>query len=150
MYCERTILSLFSLILSLNAYSFIGQDTCASMAKYSPGSDTVVTSEHPILILNQSINSNSFTWYVNDSVSSSAKDLVLNPTTGVIKIMLVASNGGCNDTAYSYVILEGNIRGQYDDFKSNITLPERLWNHFVLPGTNQTDTFFQEIISYHR
>ncbi len=120
MYCERTILSLFSLILSLNAYSFIGQDTCASMAKYSPGSDTVVTSEHPILILNQSINSNSFTWYVNDSVSSSAKDLVLNPTTGVIKIMLVASNGGCNDTAYSYVILEGNIRGQYDDFQKAI------------------------------
>ena len=134
MYCERTILSLFSLILSLNAYSFIGQDTCASMAKYSPGSDTVVTSEHPILILNQSINSNSFTWYVNDSVSSSAKDLVLNPTTGVIKIMLVASNGGCNDTAYSYVILEGNIRGQYDDFQKQYNSPGTAMEPFCFTG----------------
>jgi gliding motility-associated-like protein len=132
MYCERTILSLFSLILSIHAYSLSEQDTCASMAKYLPDGDTVVTYENPILLSNQSLNSNSFAWYVNGSLSGSARDFLFNPTIGVNEIMLVASNGTCSDTARSYVILEGNTGVQYGNFQKKYNPPGEAMEPFCL------------------
>src|SRR4029077_2959807 len=58
----------------------------------------------PVLLTNQSINAASYSWYINGSYSSSAKDIVIYPVTGVNEIMLVASNGMCNDSVYSYII----------------------------------------------
>ena len=132
MYFERTILSLFSLILSIHAYSLSGQDTCAIRAKYLPDGDTVVTNENPILFLNQSLNSNSFAWYINGSFSTSSRDLLLNPTVGVSEIMLVAANGTCNDTMYSFVILEGNSQTQFGNFQKKYNPPGETMEPFCL------------------
>jgi gliding motility-associated-like protein len=134
MYFERTILSLFSVILTLHVYSSNAADTCGVKAKYSPGADTVVSNENPILILNQSINSNSFNWYTNDSFISAGKDLLLYPIAAVTEIMLVASNGICNDTAYSYVILNGNFSGQYNNFQKQYNPPGEAMDPFCITG----------------
>jgi gliding motility-associated-like protein len=159
MYCGRIIWSVLSLIPALNAFSLseygtskasvaiydpaekfcpaelfflLPSDSCATKAKYSPGGDTVVSNGNPLLFVNQSINSNSLTWYINGSFSSSGEDLLLNPLTGVNEIMLVASSGICIDTAYSYIILDGIVPGQYSNFQKQYNPAGKAMEPFCL------------------
>ncbi len=117
----RIILIVWSFLPALHSYSLneygASGDTCTTLAKYSPGEDTVVSNGKPLFIVNQSINASSYSWYINDSFSSAGNNLLLNPLAAVNEIMLVASNGLCQDTAYSFVILQQALPGQYDDFQ---------------------------------
>src|ERR1700693_911437 len=116
MYLIRIIWCVFLFVLSLNVYGLNGSvppiektvirsvlsDSCSLKAKYFPGSDTVVSNGSPIFFENQSLNSSSFSWFINGVFTSSQKDFTLNPSLGVNEIMLVASNGICTDTSFSY------------------------------------------------
>jgi gliding motility-associated-like protein len=131
MYLERIICGVFLFVLSLNVYGLNGyvsivekavirsvlSDTCSVKAKYSPGGDTVVSSGNPIILENQSLNSNSISWFINGLFTSSQADLIFYPSSVVNEIMLVAYNGICTDTAYSYIILNGSVPGQYNNFQ---------------------------------
>ena len=122
---------MFLFVLSLNVYGLNGSvspvekavitsvlsDSCSLKAKYFPGSDTVVSNGNPIVLENQSLNSNSIAWLINGLFTSSQADLIFYPSLGVNEIMLVASNGICTDTAYSYIILNGSVPGQYSNFQ---------------------------------
>src|SRR5450432_800793 len=111
-----TILPVFCFLFLLNA-DCCGQtrqslpDPCGVHAKFSPAQDTVVINGNPVLLTNQSTNAISYSWYINGAYFSPAKDLTISPVTGVNEIMLVASNGTCNDTAYSYIIWHGAAAG---------------------------------------
>ena len=128
---ERVILCVFLFVLSLNLYGLSGSvspiekavitsvlsDSCSLKAKYFPGSDTVVSSLNPIIFVNQSLNANAIAWYINGFFTSSQADLIFYPVLGVNEIMLIASNGTCSDTAYSFIILNGTVPGQYSNFQ---------------------------------
>src|SRR6202035_3621326 len=120
MNCERNILCVFLFSLSLNAYCLNGHkehnNICSLKAKYFPGNDSVVSNGSPIFFENQSLNSNSFSWFINGVFASSQKDFTFNPSLGVNEIMLVASNGICTDTSFSYIIWDGVAAGQYRNF----------------------------------
>ena len=107
-------------------------DTCASISKYSPGGDTVVLSDNPLLFVNQSKNSNSFIWNVDGLFSSSQKDLILKPSAGVTEVMLIASNGICSDTSYSYVIVDGIFPGQYSNYQKQYNPSGKAMEPFCL------------------
>jgi len=125
MFCGKVILFVLSFLPALYSYSLSGKeafialapDTCQINSKYSPGGDTVVSNGNPLLFVNQSINSSSFNWYLNGSFISSGNDLIVNPLPGVTQVMLVASNGICIDTAFSYIIFDGAFPGQYNNFQ---------------------------------
>jgi gliding motility-associated-like protein len=112
-------------------------DTCVSLSKYSPGNDTVVLSDNPLLFINQSKNSNSFIWNVNGSFSSSQKDLVVKPSAGVTEVMLIASNGICSDTSFSYVILDGIFPGQYCNYQKQYNPLGKAMEPFCLTEDKQ-------------
>lgn len=84
---------------------------CGVNAKFSPEQDTVVMNGNPVLLTNESTNAGTYSWYINGSYSSSANDITISPVAGVNEIMLVASNGNCDDTAYSYIIWQGAASG---------------------------------------
>ena len=54
---------------------------------------------------------------MNGIFASSQSDFTLNPSLGVNEIMLVASNGICTDTSFSYIIWDGVAAGQYRNFQ---------------------------------
>ena len=148
MYLERIILLVFLSGLAMNAYSihrhgsFIGRtamtavssDTCSLKAKYFPDSDTVVVNGNPILFRNESVNSNSFAWFINGSFTSSQADLIFYPTLGVSEIKLVASNGICTDTTLSFVIWDENSTVQYRNFQKKYNPEGMAMEPFCMSG----------------
>jgi len=105
----RIIWPFFFLLLLIKMDCF-SQNTlsCPVKAKFSNNQDSVVTSGSPVLLSNQSVNAGSYAWYQNGSFISSAADFSVKPVVGVNAMMLIASNGTCSDTAYSYIIWNGN------------------------------------------
>src|SRR5580700_9837801 len=83
------------------------RDTCLVHARFSPDQDMAVTNANPVLLTNQSVNATSYAWYANGDYVSSATDVTISPIAGVNEIELVALNGTCADTAYSYIFLDG-------------------------------------------
>ena len=98
-------------------------DTCVVKARFSPDQDTAVTNGNPFFLTNQSANANAYTWYANGSYVSSATDLTISPVTGVNEIELVASNGTCADTAYSYIFLDGTASVGNSNMKKQFNPP---------------------------
>ncbi|HTB24242.1 MAG TPA: gliding motility-associated C-terminal domain-containing protein [Puia sp.] len=137
---------MFLFVLSLNVYGIDGcvspvekavitsalSDTCSLKAIFTPGSDTVVSIGNTIILENQSLNSNSIAWFINGSFTSSQTDLIFYPSSVVNEIMLVAYNGVCTDTAYSYIILNGNVPGQYNNFQKQYHPADQAMEPFCL------------------
>jgi len=96
-------------------------DTCLVQARFSPAQDTSVTNGNPIFLTNHSGHAGSYAWYANGSYVSSATDLTISPIIGVNEIVLVASNGTCADTAYSYIIREGTAPGGNSNIKKQFS-----------------------------
>jgi gliding motility-associated-like protein len=140
MFYGKVILSVLSLLPALYTYSLNGReaikalqpDTCQIIAKYSPGGDTVVSNGNPLSFVNQSMNAGSFNWYINGSFISSGNNLVVNPLPGVNQVMLIASNGICVDTAFSYIIFDGAFPGQYSNFQKQYHPPDEAMDPFCL------------------
>ncbi len=111
------ILPVFSFLILLSTDCFCEYSRCPDAgflsfecdvhAKFSPGQDTVVMNGNPVVLTNQSTNAISYSWFINGSYTSRATDFTIYPVSGVNEIMLVASNGTCNDTVYSYIIWHG-------------------------------------------
>ena len=78
---------------------------------------------NPVLLTNQSTNAISYSWYINGSYASPAKDITIYPVIGVNEIMLVASNGTCNDTVSSYIIWHGADSGTAAILKKQFNPP---------------------------
>lgn len=106
--------------------------SCGVNAKFSPGQDTVVMNGNPVLLTNQSTNAISYSWYINGSYTSPAKDLTIYPVIGVNEIMLVASNGTCNDTVYSYIIWHGADSGAAAILKKQFNPPGMAFEPFCM------------------
>lgn|GEM_PF-1741025 len=111
----RTITGLFLFSLSLDGYC---QTTaCLVKAGYSPANDTVISNANPLFFENKSFNASSFSWFINGSFASSQKDFTITPPLGVSEIKLVASDGICSDTSFSYIIWDGSIDAGYGNFQ---------------------------------
>jgi gliding motility-associated-like protein len=144
MYGEKIILILLLVILSLNRNCltscmaadrsfeicrtesrfylscsfFVPQmNGCSVKAGYFPDRDTVVQDGNDLLMANRSSNANSYEWFINDVLVSRDRDLQVHPSAGVSKIMLVATNGTCRDSIYSFVIRNGIYPDQYNSFQ---------------------------------
>jgi gliding motility-associated-like protein len=117
MYRARIIWCVFLVSLSLNSYCLNGYGSCSVRANYFPGNDTVISNNNPVFLENRSLNANSFTWFLNGTITSSQKDFILIPLLGVNEIMLVASDGICSDTSFSFVIWDGIAGGEYGNFQ---------------------------------
>src|SRR4029077_13996545 len=76
-----------------------------------------VSNGNPLFFGNQSSNASSYTWFVNGTFASSQKDFTITPSLGVSEIKLVASNGTCSDTSFSFIIWDGATGGQYKNFQ---------------------------------
>src|SRR5882762_7660720 len=111
------ILFVFLFGLSPRVYCLNGNGNCSVSAKYFPGDDTVISMGNPIFFENRSLNASSFAWFLNGAFSSSQKDFILNPSLGVTEIMLVASDGICSDTSFSFIIWDGITGLQYKNFQ---------------------------------
>src|SRR5882757_3211843 len=100
----KTITCLFLFSLSLEGYGLNRTTACLVTASYFPGNDTVVSNGIPLFFENQSTNASSYTWFVNGTFASSQKDFTITPSLGVNEIKLVASDGICSDTSFSFII----------------------------------------------
>ena len=106
---------MFLFSLSLDGYCLSGTTGCSVTAAYFPENDTVISTGAPLFFVNQSSNASSYSWFINGSFISSQRDLTLNPTLGVSEIMLVATDGICSDTSFSFIIWDGvgNVYGNF-------------------------------------
>jgi gliding motility-associated-like protein len=116
----------FFLLMDVDCYSenailpripMLFGDTCNVQARFFPDQDVDVTSGNPIVLTNQSVNANSYSWYINGSLVSSSTDFTISPIIGVNEIYLVASNGSCQDTSYSYILRNGAVSGGNGNLK---------------------------------
>ncbi len=89
---------------------------CSVTAGYFPANDTVIQNASPLFFENQSSNASSFSWFINGSFISSQRDLTLIPSLGVNEIMLVATDGICSDTSFSFIIWDG-VGNAYGNFQ---------------------------------
>jgi gliding motility-associated-like protein len=108
---------LFLFSLSLDGYCLSRLSPCSVSAGYFPANDTVVSTGSPLFFENQSSNAGSFSWFLNGSFISSQRDLTLIPTLGVNEIMLVATDGICSDTSFSFIIWDGVGMNAYGNFQ---------------------------------
>lgn len=108
---------MFLFSLSLEGYCLNGTTGCPVTARYSPGKDTVISNGNPLFFENQSSGASSYTWFVNGVFVSSQKDFTITPSLGVNEIKLVASDGMCSDTSFSFIIWDGDGGGQYKNFQ---------------------------------
>ncbi|HET7003316.1 MAG TPA: hypothetical protein VFI33_18465, partial [Puia sp.] len=113
----KTISCLFLFSLSLEGYCLNKTTSCSVAAEYFPSGDTVISNGDPIFFVNHSSNAISFSWFINGSLISSQRDFTLNPSLGVNEIMLVASDGICSDTSFSFIIRDGAAGGQFGNFQ---------------------------------
>jgi gliding motility-associated-like protein len=107
---------------------------CSVVAKYAPSGDTVVSNSNPINFENQSLNSTSVAWYVNGLFVSSQGNYNVYPAPGVNELMLVASNGTCSDTTYSFVIMDGASPGQNSNFQKQYNPAGKAMEPFCMTG----------------
>lgn len=108
---------MFLFCLSLEGYCLNGTTGCLVTARYSPGNDTVISNGNPLFFENLSSNAGSYTWFINGVFASSQKDFTITPSLGVNEIKLVASDGTCSDTSFSFIIWDGATGGQYTNFQ---------------------------------
>jgi gliding motility-associated-like protein len=113
----KTIACLFLFSFSLEGYCLNGPAGCQVSARYFPGNDTVISNGSPLFFKNLSSNASSFTWFINGTIASSQKDFTITPSLGVNEIKLVASDGTCSDTSFSFIIWDGIAGGQYMNFQ---------------------------------
>jgi gliding motility-associated-like protein len=126
---------IWCVFLSVQFFSVYGNERfclCSVIAKCSPASDTIVSNSNPIIFENQSLNSSSVAWYINGLFAASTDNLTVSPLTGVNEIMLVASNGTCSDTTYTYVFLEGTSSGQNSYFQKQYNPVDKAMEPFCL------------------
>ena len=107
MHRIKTICFLFLFSLSLEGYCLSRKPVCSVTAGYFPANDTVIQNASPLFFENQSSNASSFSWFINGSFISSQRDLTLIPSLGINEIMLVATDGICSDTSFSFIIWDG-------------------------------------------
>jgi gliding motility-associated-like protein len=129
---REIILTLPLLILSVIGFGLPESNACGVQAKYFPEKDTVVTNGNPILFVNQSINAASIQWFVNGQPASAGGTLTFSPAIGVSEIKLIAANGNCLDTAYSYVIWDGVQPGQYSNLQKQFHPPGNAMEPFCI------------------
>jgi hypothetical protein len=113
----KTIIILFLFSISLEGYGLNKTDDCLVSASYFPGHDTVVSNRNPFFFQNRSSNAGTSAWFVNGVFASSQKDFTLIPSLGVTEIKLVASDGTCSDTSFSFIIWNGITNSQYSNFQ---------------------------------
>ena len=125
----KTITCLFLFSLSLEGYCLNRTTGCLITARYSPRNDTVISNGNPLFFENQSSNANSYTWFVNGVLASLQKDFTFAPSLGVNEIKLVASDGKCSDTSFSFIIWDGNTGVQYKNFQKQFHPAGMARNH---------------------
>jgi gliding motility-associated-like protein len=113
----KTITCLFLFSLSLEGYCLNSTNACLVTASYFPGKDTVISNGNPVFFENHSSNASSFAWFINGVFVSSQRDFTMTPSLGVNEMMLVASDGICSDTSFSFIIWDGVAGGQYENFQ---------------------------------
>src|SRR5450631_1598143 len=134
MFHREILLTLQFFIFSSTGFGLPLSNTCSVRAKYLPAKDTTVTNGNPILFVNQSINASSSEWFVNGMPVSPGVNLTYRPAIGVNEIKLIVSNGICMDTAYSYVIWDGIIPGQYSNLQKQFHPPGNAMEPFCMTG----------------
>ncbi len=132
---ERNVKKFF-LLRGPNAKSFFTENenafagNCNVQAKFSPAQDLSVTDGNPVSFTNQSINADTYAWYVNGILISSAKDILVNPVPGVNEVMLIASNGMCVDSMRSFIIRNDGNAGGFAKFKKQYTIPANTFDPY--------------------
>ncbi len=120
------------LILSSTVYGLPLSNLCGVKAKYLPEKDTVVTNGNPIQFVNRSVNTTSGEWVVNGQVVSAGANFTYYPDIGVNEIKLIVSNGDCRDTAFSYVIRDGVVPGQFSNLQKQFHPPGNAMEPFCI------------------
>jgi gliding motility-associated-like protein len=94
---------------------------CGVVASFTPSDDSVINLyDGNIQLQSTSINATSLKWYVNDLYTfNTSPQFHYSLQTGTYKIMLVASNGTCSDTAYAYYFCPGTPHG-IDSVHTNV------------------------------
>jgi gliding motility-associated-like protein len=128
----KTITCLFLFSLSLEGYCLNRKTGCQVTARYFPGNDTVISNGSPFFFKNLSSNASSFAWFINGTFASSQKDFTITPSLGVNEIKLVASDGICSDTSFSYIMWYGLTGAQYKNFQKQYHPPGMAMEPFCM------------------
>lgn len=101
-------------------------NSCGVIARMSPEGDSVVTTAYTMVTFQSiSTNATSYTFYVDGYYWGANTPINLDIRPGLTKIMLVATNGTCSDTAVAYYFFSGTFPANADNYSINIGLHNR-------------------------
>jgi gliding motility-associated-like protein len=127
---QRTTQNAERLTLNAERSSVIGHPSsilgsCTVKASFTPNNDTTLYTGQGITYTNTSQGADSYEWIVDTYFKYTTTDLVnYVPAVGITPILLVAHQGGCTDTATTYIVRNGTPPTDIKQMSVAYGLPE--------------------------